>query len=118
MEFVLRVFGGCCLTHCNELLVELGVHYGENQEVNQSDYEQQRGEKKRCYDGVCAIDSKGVANHRREEHSGKDTDTGNRHLEPHGERHLLAFEPLSENLAHRSTCHLATAAEYHKTEHG
>ncbi len=117
MEFFLRVVFGSHLACSNELLVELSVHDGEDKEIDKSDDQQECGEEQGCHYGVRAIGCESVANHRGEEHGGKDTDTGNGHLQSHSERHLLAFEPLGENLADRGACHLAPATENHKTEH-
>ena len=55
--------------------------------------------------------------HRREPHRSEHTQTSNSHLETHRQSHLFAFEPFGKNLTYRSTGHLATATEDHKTEH-
>ena len=117
VELILRIFLGSRFSDSHELVVKAYIHDGEHKEIEQTDHKEQRSEEQRSGYGVRAVDCKTLAEKRCKPHRSEDTETSNRHLQTHCERHLFAFEPLSKDLADGSTRHLASAAEDHKSEH-
>ena len=73
-----------------QLFVQFAVHEGEDHERQQADQQQHGAECHRSYDRCGSH----VGEPRRNGEDGENADTGNGHLKPHGQSHLLAFEPL------------------------
>ena len=112
VEFILRrlLFG--CKAGLHELGVELAVHNAEDDEVDKSDYQQGGAESYRSHNGSTELVGNGRGNPHCTEHS----EAGNCHLKSHSEGHLLAFEPLGENLGNIGSLHFTAAAENHKAQ--
>ena len=117
MELILGIFLQGSLSDRHELGIEGLIHDREDKEIEQTDDEQRGREEQRGIDRVHAIDRKLLTDHRREPHSAEDSETGNRHLQAHSERHFLALEPFRKDLTNRRTGHLTAAAEDHEAEH-
>ena len=114
VEFVLRGLLVRGEAGGDQLLVELRVHEGEDDEVQQADAEQRAAESHRGHDGAAELG----ADQRGDPHDAEHTQAGDGHLKAHGEGHFLALEPLGEDLGDVGPLHLAAAAKDHETERG
>ena len=111
MEFIFRGSLGSHLAGSDKLRIELLVKYGEDAIEYQADAEQCGAESQRGDNGPELTVDKG-----RNPHHGKHAETGDSHLDTHGQGHFLALEPLGKGLGNRCAGHFTATAENHEAQ--
>ena len=93
------------------LRIQLLVHKEVYDKHDQSYHQQYHAES----DRTGNVDhSTQLGKNRRENHAGSHSQTGKRHLRPHGQCHFTALEPLDDTARHGNASHLDSTTENHK----